>query len=97
MSKMFIAGINIQSGIGSKSGAPYSMPRVLTLEPFVPYDSVNLKRVGHGFVAGELACSPEVIEQANGLQFPNYYEVTIETLLRAGEYQPVVTALHKPK
>ena len=96
MAKMFIAGINIQSGIGSKSGAPYSMPRVLTLEPFVPYDSVNLKRVGHGFVTGELACSNEVIEQANGLKFPQFYDVTIETLLRAGEYQPVVTAIHKP-
>jgi hypothetical protein len=97
MSKMFIAGVNLQSGVGSKSGQPYSMPRVLTLETFSPFDSANLKRVGFGFVTGELACTPEVIDQANGLQFPSYYEVTIETLLRAGEYQPVVTAIHKPK
>lgn len=95
MAKLFISGINIQSGIGSKSGAAYAMPRVVTLEPFVPYDSPSLKRVGIGFVHGELACTPEVLDSVQGWTFPAFYDVTIETLLRAGEYQPVVTAIHK--
>lgn len=97
MAKLFIAGINIQSGIGSKTGVPYSMPRVVTLEPFAPYESANLKRQGSGFVSGELACNDEVVQQAAGLKFPAFYDVTIETVLRAGEYQPVVTALNKPQ
>lgn len=93
MSKMFLAGINIQSGIGAKSGSPYSMPRVVTLEPFVPYESATMKRSGSGFVPGELACTDEVIEQAKTLKFPNFYDVQIETILRAGEYQPVVVGI----
>lgn len=89
-SKMFIIGLTLQSGIGSKSGAAYSMPRIGILEPFSPVDTSNLKRVGSGFVAGEMACSLEAIEQAKGLKFPNYYDVEIETVLRSGQYEPVV-------
>lgn len=92
MSKMFIAGVTHQSGIGSKSGNPYSMPRIAILEPFVPVDTKDLKRVGYGFVPGEMACSLEAIEQAKSLKFPNFYEVEIETVLRSGQYEPVVKA-----
>lgn len=92
MSKMFIAGVTHQSGIGAKSGIAYSMPRVVTLEPFVPVDNQNLKRSGAGYVAGEMACTLDAVEQAKGLKFPNFYEVEIETVLRAGQYEPVVKA-----
>lgn len=87
---MFIAGLTHQTGIGSKSGNAYSMPRIGILEQFEPVDTPNLKRVGYGFVAGEMACSLEAIEQAKGLKFPNFYEVEIATVLRAGQYEPVV-------
>jgi hypothetical protein len=39
-----------------------------------------------------MACSLEAIEQAKGLKFPNFYEVEIETVLRSGQYEPVVKA-----
>lgn len=58
MSKMFIAGVTHQSGIG-KTGNAYSMPRVVTLEPFNPVQNANLTRVGAGYVAGEMACTLE--------------------------------------
>lgn len=86
---MFIAGVTHQSGIG-KTGNAYSMPRVVTLEPFNPVQNANLTRVGAGYVAGEMACTLEAIEQAKGLKFPNFYEVEIETVLRSGQYEPVV-------
>lgn len=90
MSKMFVCGITHQSGIGAKSGNPYSMPRIGLLESFEPVETQNLKRVGYGFVAGEMACTVEAVEQAKGLKFPNFYELDIETVLRSGEYEPVV-------
>lgn len=90
--KMFIAGLTHQSGIGSKTGNAYSMSRVVTLEPFAPVENATLKRVGVGYVAGEMACTLEAIDQAKTLKFPNFYEVEIETVLRSGEYEPVLKA-----
>lgn len=90
-SKMFIAGVTHQSGI-AKSGSAYSMPRVVILEPFQAVETTNLKREGSGYVAGEMACTLQAVEQSKGLKFPNFYEVEIETVLRAGQYEPVVKA-----
>lgn len=97
MAKMLIAGFNLQTGTSSKTGNAYSMPRVVTLEPFEGFESSTLRRSGCGYVSGELPCTPEVVAAGVGLKYPAFYEVTIETHLRAGQYEPIVTALIKPQ
>lgn len=89
MSKMFIAGLNHLSGT-SKAGNAFSMPRATILSPIESRDNGNIRNVGFGYGAGEMACSPEAVEQARSLKFPNFYEVEIETTLRNGEYEPVL-------
>lgn len=88
--RMQIVGIEISEGTSKKTNRPYSMGTVYTITKLAP-PMGSADNVAKGYAGDKLSCDVTVLRKVQHLPFPLHAEVEVETVLRFGERQTVVT------
>lgn len=90
--RMKIVGIEINEGTSKKTGRPYSMGTVYTITKLAP-PMGGADNVAKGYAGDKLDCDVTVLRKVQHLPFPLDVEADVDTVLRFGERQQVVTDL----
>lgn len=89
--KALIAGVSRQHGNSKKTGKPYDMARVVTLQPIEVVATSDFSREGHGYVTAEIDLDPAALPRFAGLKYPCVLDLTTTDRIFMGRIQSVVT------
>lgn len=79
MNKLIIQGIEVNEGVGIKSGKSYSIARIHTLMPLADSEPPSVSK---GFASVSFNSTAELIRKIQHLQFPIEADVTMRTVIK---------------
>lgn len=89
--KALCAGISRQHGNSKKTGKPYDMARVITLQPIEVVSNPDFSREGYGFQAVEIDLDPACLPRFAGVKFPCTLDLSTTDRIFMGRIQTIVT------
>ncbi len=89
-------GISRQHGISKKTGKPYDMARVMTLQPIEVIATQDFSRDGYGYQSVEIDVEPSALSKFAGVKFPCELDLATTDRIFMGRIQTVVTGFNPP-
>lgn len=91
--KCTVIGIKRVSGVSSKTGNDFDMPRVLVLSEIRPMSKKDLKIEGFGYEISEIACDWSIADQFSKLKLPCSVDLQTDAQPVMGKFETVVVGV----
>jgi hypothetical protein len=91
---IYILGVSRRTGVSDNGkGNPYDIARLNTMTPLTSRDNEHNKYVAGGFAGAEIEIAPEAVKQFLDLDFPDFYDVETDSVIRSQGLTTIVTGI----